>query len=90
MITDADYTDDIELLANKPAQAEPLLHSLEWGAGGIGLHVNADKTEFMCFNQRGNISTLNIFTNPSARAGYDTRSFLKRSLAGLNSEFSFS
>ena len=32
-----------------------------------------------------------IFTNPSARAGYDTRSiFLKRSLTGLNSEFSFS
>ena len=28
--------------------------------------------------------------NPSARAGYDTRSILKRSLAGLNSEFSFS
>ena len=31
-----------------------------------------------------------IFTNPSARAGYDTRSFFKRSLTGLNSEFSFS
>ncbi len=26
---------------------------------GIGLHVNIDKTEFICFNQRGNISTLN-------------------------------
>ena len=31
-----------------------------------------------------------IFTNPSARAGYDTRSIFERSLAGLNSEFSFS
>ena len=31
-----------------------------------------------------------IFTNPSARAGYDTRSIFKRSLIGLNSEFSFS
>ena len=31
-----------------------------------------------------------LFTNPSARAGYDTRSFFKRSLTGLNSEFSFS
>ena len=31
-----------------------------------------------------------IFTNPSAQAGYDTRSILKRSLTGLNSEFSFS
>ena len=31
-----------------------------------------------------------IFTNPSARAGYDTRSIFKRSLTDLNSEFSFS
>ena len=31
-----------------------------------------------------------IFTNPSAWAGYDTRSVFKRSLTGLNSEFSFS
>ena len=31
-----------------------------------------------------------IFTNPSAQAGYDTRSFFMRSLTGLNSEFSFS
>ena len=31
-----------------------------------------------------------IFTNLSARAGYDTRSIFKRSLTGLNSDFSFS
>ena len=31
-----------------------------------------------------------LFTHPSARAGYDTRSIFKRSLTGLNSEFSFS
>ena len=31
-----------------------------------------------------------IFSNPSTRAGYDTRSIFKRSLTGLNSEFSFS
>ena len=31
-----------------------------------------------------------LFTNPSARAGYDTRSIFKRSLTGLNSKFSFS
>ena len=30
-----------------------------------------------------------IFTNPSARAGYDTRSIFMRSWTGLNSEFSF-
>ena len=31
-----------------------------------------------------------LFTNPSTQAGYDTRSIFKRSLTGLNSEFSFS
>ena len=34
--------------------------------------------------------TLFVFTNPSARAGYNTRSIFKQSLTGLNSEFSFS
>ena len=58
-ITDADYVDDIALLANAPAQAETLLHSLERAAAGIGLHVNARKMEYMCFNQTGDISTLN-------------------------------
>ena len=57
-ITDTDYADDIALLANTPNQAETLLHSLERAATGIGLHVNAHKTEFMCFNQKGDISTL--------------------------------
>ena len=57
-VRDADYTDDIALLANTPAQAESQLHSLEREAAYIGLHVNADKTEYMCFNQRGDISTL--------------------------------
>ena len=58
-ITDADYADDIALLANAPAQAETLLHSLEWAATGIDLHVYAHKIEYMCFNQTGDISTLN-------------------------------
>ena len=57
-ITDADYADDIEILANTPNQAETLLHSLEQAAAGIGLHVNEHKTEYMCFNQTGDISTL--------------------------------
>ena len=56
---DANYADDIALLANALAQAETLLHSLEQAAAGIGLHINAHKTEYMCFNQRGNISTEN-------------------------------
>ena len=58
-ITDADYADDIALLANAPTQAETLLHSLERAAAGIGLDVNAHKTDYMCFNQTGDISTLN-------------------------------
>ena len=57
-ITDADYADDIALLANTPNQAETLLHSLERTAAGIGLHVNALKTDYMCYNQTGDISTL--------------------------------
>ena len=57
-MTDADYADDIALQANTPAQAESLQQSLERAAAGIGLHVNTDKTEYMCFNQRGEISTL--------------------------------
>ena len=42
-----------------PIQAETLLHSLERAAAGIGLHVNAHKTEYICLNQTGDISTLN-------------------------------
>ena len=57
-ITDADYADDLALLANTPNQAETLLHSLERAAPGIGLHVNAHKTEYMCYNQTGYITTL--------------------------------
>ena len=49
-ITNTDYANDITLLANTRAQAETLLHGLEPAAGGIGLHLNADKTKYMCFN----------------------------------------
>ena len=56
-ITDADYADDIALLANTPNQAETRLHSLERAAVGIGFHVNAHKTEYICYNQTGDTST---------------------------------
>ena len=46
-ITDADYTDDIAILANTPNQVETLLHSLERAAAGIGIHVNAHKTIYV-------------------------------------------
>ena len=58
-ITDADYADDITLVSNTPTEAESLLHSREQVAGGIGLHINANKTEYLCFEERGDISTLN-------------------------------
>ena len=58
-IMDMDYADDIVLLANTLTQAETLQYNLEQVAAGIGLHVNADKTEYMCYNQRGDIYSLN-------------------------------
>ena len=54
-----DYADDIAFLANTPPQAESLLHSLERAADVVGLYIKVDKPEYMCFNQRVDISTLN-------------------------------
>ena len=56
---DADNADDIALLANAPDQVKSLLHSLERATAGISIHNNTHKTEYMCFNQTGDISTLN-------------------------------
>ena len=58
-ITDADYADDIALLSNTLTQAKTQLHSLERAAAGIELRANANKTKYMSFNQRSNMSTLN-------------------------------
>ena len=55
-ITDADYADDIAILANTPKWQ--ILLSLDRAAAGISLYVNAHKTEYMCYNQTGDISTL--------------------------------
>ena len=57
-ITDTDYANDIAILANTPNQAETLLHSKEQATAGIGRHVNAQKTGYMCYNQTGDICTL--------------------------------
>ena len=61
-ITDADYADDIAILANALAQAETqhLPELLERATADICLHVNADKTEYMCLNQTGDMSTLGV------------------------------
>ena len=42
------------------------------------------------WNLTGTTNPDPIKPNPSARTGYDTRSIFKRSLTGLNTEFSFS
>ena len=50
------HADDKAILVNTPVQAETLLHSLERAAAGIGLQINAHKSENMSFNQTGDIS----------------------------------
>ena len=57
-ITGADYNHDITLLANTPAQAESLQHSLERAAGGIGLHFNVDKTEYISLIKEATLHTV--------------------------------
>ena len=70
-LNDTDNADDLALLANTTAEAESKfqLHYMEHAARGIGLFVNVDKTEFMCFKQeavstfRGNpLKLVNQFT----------------------------
>ena len=43
----------------QPAQAKSLLHKIEQAAAGIGLYMNSDKTDFICFNKDGANSPLN-------------------------------
>ena len=57
-ITDADYADDLALISDSIDGASAFLHSLEYAAANIGLHVNATKTEFICYNQQGEINTV--------------------------------
>ena len=51
------YADDIALLAITPTQAKTLLHSMERTVASIGFNVNAHKMEYMCLNQRSDITT---------------------------------
>ena len=52
----SDSTDDLALLLNTLAQAKYMPYSLEQIARVIGLYVNSDKAELMCFNQDSVIS----------------------------------
>ena len=56
-IIESNHTDYLALLANTPAPAESLLHSLDQAAGGISLFMNPNKIEFVCFKQKGTTST---------------------------------
>ena len=55
-ITNADYADDLDLLANTSPQAEP---RREQSFAGIDLYVNANKTESMCFKRKEAVNTWN-------------------------------
>ena len=55
---DADYAEDLVLFINATTQAKFLLYSIQQVTGGIGLFMNANKTEFMCLEQEGAISTI--------------------------------
>ena len=60
IIMDADYVDDLRLLANAHAQAKSFLHILEQAPWGICLYMNLVKTHKLCFIQDGAISSLNV------------------------------
>ena len=50
-MTDTECVDNLTFFTNPPPQAKSLLHSFEQAGRHIGLYVNADKTEFIYFNQ---------------------------------------
>ena len=58
-------------------------------ANHILSHMNKPQGPSAEPEENGDINHI-IFTSPSARAGYDTRSIFQQSLTGFNSEFSFS
>ena len=64
-------------------------NSVNAAVGGVGLLIGARALKTLNSIEKIQPRMI-IFTNPSARAGYDTRSIFKWSSTGLNSEFSFS
>ena len=56
--TNADYTDDLGLITNKIGDAEKLLHALEDAAAQTGVYISANKTEYVCYNQNGEIKII--------------------------------
>ena len=48
-MSNANYTDDLELFASALVRTESQLNKLEQAAGGIGFYANAYKTELIWF-----------------------------------------
>ena len=53
------YADDLKLLKNTNVSAEFRLDSRKQPTGGIGLYVNANKTDNICLKKKRTISNLN-------------------------------
>ena len=52
----------LALLTNAHAKAESQLYSLEQTVRSIGLYVNTNKIEFVCFKQKGPLKSVGQFT----------------------------
>ena len=50
VLSDLDFADDISLLSNEIAQAEELLHRVEYQCSKVGLGLNAPKTKYLAYN----------------------------------------
>ena len=50
-LTDADFADDLALIANSINNAQTLLNSLESAANCVGLYLNDTKTEYMSYTK---------------------------------------
>ena len=78
-----------EVFKNEFAKKNPEFkrQSMKWKCNNspVKKKFQALVTVFFDMNRPG----VTMFIDPSARAGYDTRSNFKQSLTGLNSEFSF-
>ena len=51
LITDADFSDKIALIAEDMNQAQELFTRVKIESGKVGLHLNANKTKIMHYNQ---------------------------------------
>ena len=55
-IIDSEHADNLALPSNTSTQGDSILHSLNQEAEGIGLQLNANKTELMSFEREEAIS----------------------------------